>query len=113
LINDRGHVAGTSTFDEGNHVFLHTNRMRDLGDLGGFDIQLWGMNDAKDIVGWRNDWDFGPRAIACPQGGAMIDLPPLEGQESSQAFAVNASGWVIGNALLTDGQRRGVLWRLR
>jgi len=108
-INANGAVTGTDS----GHAFLYDNKLHDLGDLGGTDLQVWGINDLKDVVGWRLNPSTGPIAFVCFAGGPMTDLPAFPGQDSSQAFGINNSGDAVGNALLPDGQRRALVWHTR
>ena len=103
-LNDLGQVAGTSqTADHRTHAFLATNgQLLDLGTLGG-DQPGWtttaaGVNSAGQVVGYSYlpSGDF--RAFLY-SGGAMTDLGTLGG-DWSQAWAINASGQITGQAYL-------------
>jgi probable HAF family extracellular repeat protein len=112
-MNTDGNVTGYDTGPTDFHVFLYDGKLHDLGALGGSNPQIWGINDSKDVVGWRLDPATGPHAFVCFGGAPMTDLPAFPGQDSSQAFGINNAGDAVGNALLPDGQRRALIWYTR
>jgi probable HAF family extracellular repeat protein len=111
-MNKNGVIVGSSSDSTHYHLFLYDGKMHDLGDPGTFDT-IPGLNDLKDVVGWRLIQGTGAQAFVCLGGGAMTDLPQPPNQDESQAFAINNAGSAVGNALLKDGQRRALLWHCR
>ena len=76
----------------------------DLGDLGGGESVAYGLNDLGQVVGWSTVPDC-TTALGAPcrraflwQGGLMIDLGKLPGDEDSFARAINNSGTIVGTS---------------
>ena len=112
-INKNGAVIGTDDDGATNQAFLYDNKLRHLGELNDHDVKPFGINDAKDVAGWRMDENGSPRAWLSKAGAPLTHLPEFAGQESSQAFGINVNGDVVGNALMPDGQRIALRWRTR
>jgi probable HAF family extracellular repeat protein len=90
--------------------------MVDLGTLGGSESEAAAVNDSGEVVG------FAQTTAALPEGRygihhaffwtrarGMVDLGTLGGRES-RAFAVNASGHVVGSADNSEGHTHATLW---
>jgi len=101
-IDSLGRVGGSSmTADGRSHAFVWSaGTMRDLGTLGG-DQPGWtttaqGLNAAGQVVGYSYiaSGDFRAFRMA---GGPMQDMGTLGG-DWSQAYAINASGTITGQA---------------
>ena len=76
----------------------------DLGTLGGAEAAAFGLNDARQVVGW-SPIPGCPTALANPcrraflwDAGTMTDLGVLAGDEESTARAINAAGLVVGTS---------------
>ncbi|MFT4709873.1 MAG: putative HAF family extracellular repeat protein [Bacteroidia bacterium] len=76
----------------------------DLGDLGGGESVAFGLNDVGQVVGWSTlagctTSNGAPcRRAFLWQGGLMIDLGKLPGDEESFARAINNSGTIVGTS---------------
>jgi probable HAF family extracellular repeat protein len=118
-VNDRGQVVGASSNGIVTRPFLwEKERMLDLGTLRGTDDSFgraWAINARGDAAGVsRNRADTASQATLWPRApkGGIVALGSLEGGDQfSQAFAVNARGWVVGESALSDGSYRAFLWR--
>jgi probable HAF family extracellular repeat protein len=112
-VNANGQVVGWSdtvdTEDEAIHAFSWTAEggMIDLGTLGGrFDSYPLAVNASGQVVG---ESGRPPRAFTWTAQGGMVDLGTLGGAGSS-AWAVNATGQIVGYAGGLDNRARPVLW---
>ena len=114
-INNRGEVVGSAQTVGGphsiSHAFLWQNGyMQDLGTLGGTLSNAYGINDFCQIVGHSNlTGDIDYRAFLW-ENGVMQDIGTLCGTGSSQAFAINNLGQVVGTADAENGGMHAFLW---
>lgn len=125
-INERGQVVGISgECDDAvgdrsaTHAVLWENgRVIDIGDLGG---EFWhtpmDINDRGGAVGFGNPpgvvgGALRPHAFLWTRRGGIEDLGTLPGDSTSQAFAINIRGEVVGRSCAGVLARcRGVIWR--
>ena len=115
-INASGQVVGTSTTQGTSGVYWHAFRTAsngsitaasDLGSLGGTISEAHGINASGQAVGYSyiplgQALNFTPHAFRTAANGsidAASDLGTLGG-DSSDAFALNASGEVVGESSL-------------
>jgi len=72
-----------------------------------------GINAAGDIVGYGAHWEENEgvtHAFLCEnKRGVSIDLGNL-GQEDTRAYAINASGQVVGSSTTATGERHAFVW---
>jgi probable HAF family extracellular repeat protein len=129
-INDAGQIAGSSeTFDslptyQTWHAFRWDNgTMTDLGTTGGHDSHGGSINSSGVIVGRSMICWFDPKYPGQPCfpvgneyaarwiGNTGTDLGGLGGADS-EAYGINASGVIAGQANLPSGQqnRRATCW---
>jgi probable HAF family extracellular repeat protein len=84
----------------------------DLGVLGGLDSRGWALNDRGQVVG-HADTEPGSGHVGfhgfvwtpdVPNGttGTMTDLGALRGDTISTAYAINASGLIVGASMSRD-----------
>jgi uncharacterized membrane protein len=86
---------------------LPTFTIQQLGVLsGGTQSEATG-GSLTTIVGWGDVG--GTRHAVTFAGGSAVRLPEPSGATTSEAFAVNASGVIVG-AATTAGVRRGIVW---
>ncbi len=95
-INDNGQVAGYSQTSSGNRAFLwEYGSMLDLGTLGSGDSIGNALNGSGQVVGRSGV----PHAFLWTAGTGMTDLGDLDsGTRSSEAYAVNDSGLLVGGS---------------
>jgi probable HAF family extracellular repeat protein len=85
--------------------FVH----RDLGTLGGFSSYAQDINASGTVAGFSNTASGQIHAFRWTLGGGMVDLGTLPGDQESAAYAISASGDILG----TSGSLRGrtpVIW---
>jgi len=129
-VNDLGEVVGESTtalaptghpFVQGeidpevqHHPFLwsETGGMQDLGTLGGDFARARGINNASHVVGvsYLGGASSAYRAFLWDDGSGMWDLGVLPGHESSDAWAINESGEIVGMSYAANGKGLAFLW---
>ena len=109
-VNAKGQVIGLSlTADGATHVFSWTaaSGMIDLGALEG-DFSIMAVNASGQVVG--NTFTAGaPHAFLWTMAGGTIDLGTLGGA-SSFAFALNATGRVVGESTTADEAWHAFSW---
>ena len=116
-VNDAGQVAGWADVGGGMvHAALWTKgHADDLGTLPGFTSSLArGLNGRGQAVGWavsgKNLVDSLSTTHACLfSDGKARDLGTLGGRDS-QAFAINASGQIVGVSNVNGQVRHAFLW---
>jgi Predicted integral membrane proteins containing uncharacterized repeats len=113
LVVGLGYVVPHLSALDPRHAFAWTEStgMLDLGTLGGIDSQAVDVNDAGQVVGWS--FTVGS-LVSCPPApcihhaflwtatAGMVSLGTLGGT-NSEATAVNADGWVVGQSDVTQG----------
>jgi len=115
-LNNSGHVIGYSengvdidpTAPTGvsvAHTFLHDGTsMQDLGVLNAGDTLSvgLGLNETDQAVGFSESATADTAFVYAPASG-MTPLPALTNQTSSQAYALNNNGQVVGFATVQNG----------
>jgi probable HAF family extracellular repeat protein len=123
LVNNRGHVMGTSSLagDLVVHPFLWRHGvMRDLGTLGGDNGAAVWLTDNDEVVG---DADLpntppGCQSTSCIhhaflwRAGVMTDLGTLGADQCSRALMMNSRGQVVGTSIGVCGTQstHAFLW---
>lgn len=99
-INNLNDVVGTYFVPGGSpfqpHGFLYRQgTVTDLGTLGGASTYAYGVNDAGQIVGASDPGNAVGTAFIY-QNGSMAALPVSQGNNSSDALAINEHGVITG-----------------
>lgn len=100
-INDKGQITGHSD----GQVFLYED-----GVITGLGINGhgWDINNHGQIVGQLNDNGHG----FLYDNGIITDLGALPGHATSNAYAINDNGWIVGRSAVGDGHSwNAVLWK--
>jgi probable HAF family extracellular repeat protein len=117
-INDAGDaVGGSSAADGAFHAVLWSaaRGMEDLTPDSPFSLAT-DINNAGQVVGWsRAARGAPPRAVVWARGAGLVPLPPLPGDDASEALALNDRGQVVGRSARVvpgnaAGLARAVLW---
>jgi probable HAF family extracellular repeat protein len=99
-LNETGELVGgmTTAGDTMIHPFLWDGKkLRDLGTLGGsLGNAIW-INDAGTVVGVAQDASEHFRAFIW-KDGVMSDLGVAAGDQCGIAYAINASGQIVGSS---------------
>ena len=112
-INDAGVVMGISQIpgpiqSAPVHTFLYDKRtgagLQDIGTLGGNFTGGMDLNNAGQIAGTARLASNDIRAFRY-SGGVVQDLGTLEGDEQSEAVAINDSGYVVGTSSIPSRTR--------
>lgn len=89
----------------------------DLGTLAGTSTssgRAWAISDRGDVAGVsRNQDDSTSQATLWPNGspGSAVNLGSLDGDQFSQAYALNNRRLAVGESTVASGDGRAVLWR--
>jgi probable HAF family extracellular repeat protein len=126
-INERGQVAGESTFGRRDATrafrFTEADGMVSLGTLaGGFNSSGYGINNNGQVVGESDTGPilhpigrvrgfpfFGTHAFLWTEGDGMRDLGHLGGG-TSRATAISNTQQVVGTSSLIDGSAHAFSW---
>jgi probable HAF family extracellular repeat protein len=112
-INDSGVVMGTSQIpgpiqSAPVHTFLYDKRtgagLQDIGTLGGTFTGGRDLNNVGQIAGTARLASNDFRAFRY-SGGVVQNLGTLEGDEQSEAVAINDSGYVVGTSSIPTRTR--------
>lgn len=103
-INSAGDAAGSAQTSDGSmHAFLAIGaQLIDLGTLGGMSSYAYGMNDDREVVGYSSINASGDTHAFLVDHGVMIDLNSLIDSSRwtlTHAYAINASGQIVGSGL--------------
>ena len=106
-INNAGQIAGYGDAGDGRmHVFLyHHGVLTDLGNFGGLDVMIGGMNAQGQLVGTGNTPD-GPDMAFLSRDGVLADLnaliDPASGWAITSALDINDHGQIVAYACRAD-----------
>jgi len=112
-VNALGTVVGKADTEQmgATHAFAWADgQMTDLGTLGGANSVAYAVSDAGTIAGASDVDDTGTRHAFLYAGDQMQDLAPLPGMTGSAAYALNASGQVVGTSQ-TSSLKHATLWQ--
>ncbi|PNU21420.1 hypothetical protein C2E25_02370 [Geothermobacter hydrogeniphilus] len=110
-ITDNGQLAYALKSGEKwkSYLLRASGQNLELGDLGGGETLVKGLNASGVVVGVSRLADGSRHAFLWDQG-RMRDLGTLGGR-FSQALAINSRGQVVGWSHDADGRRHSVLWQ--
>lgn len=123
-VNDSGMVVGQANAMPSGYPWRHAFRwsdatgIQDLGVLaGGNESSAEDVNNAGVIAGWSDAMlgtDSTRRGFIWRPLMVKVALPPIGGATNlrSQAYALNASGWVVGSSQTATGQTHATLWKV-
>ena len=116
-VNETGVVVGTNgIFGEPRRGFVWTRMagMVELKTLGGIS-EARAVNDHGIVVG-RSSINFSSTTaiygVAWTAPDELVQLAPLPGYRTSEAFLVNNAGHVVGNSYDGTGRSRATMWQL-
>ena len=102
-INNLGQAAGTTTIgnqtNSQDSAFVYSNGVTQAIGLlpGGESIEVKGINDSGDVIGYSDGTGFSSHAFLY-HNGKMLDLSAALGPSSSFADGINNAGDVVGEA---------------
>jgi len=103
VMNDQGHVAGTSLLagDENRAAFLWSNhQMTDLGSLGGNATDAFAINNNDQVVGRSRTANTpGSHHPFLWENGQMIDLGVVASCTRGTATAINSRGEIVATPI--------------
>jgi probable HAF family extracellular repeat protein len=105
-INNSGQLAvsaADSLGDSRGYLYTDVSGYRDLGSLGGYRVEAWGINDAGHLVG-SSALPGGNvvHAFVWSEATGMQDLGALPGSSYSQAYAINNLDVIVGESLVAE-----------
>src|SRR5687768_6570030 len=113
-VSPQGYAVGDSyTFPGSNffHVFINRGSgIEDLGTMGGYGANAYGINSSGQIVGASATATSGQFRAFRYQNGVWTDLG-VGGGYRSYAIGINEAGDVVGSWLATNGSWTGFLYR--
>lgn len=104
-INNSGVVVGISSNGVASRATMWVNgQASDLGSVDGLTsttARAWGINNANSAVGYsrRDAGGSVSQATLWRPGQAPLNLGSLQPDSFSQAYAINASGVIVGSAV--------------
>jgi len=116
-VHESGGIAGSARTWDGSHAAMwNGGAIVDLGELPGGDVSAVGrgINGAGEVVGTSSVNDFDSRAVRWKPGAPLLELGKRlvsnpEGWLLTDAYDVNAAGWIVGIAQRPAGGERGFL----
>ena len=111
-VDDRGFVVGAADSADGpRHAFVEfRGRILDLHGVGSPSSGgAWGVNGSSEIVGWRADPPNLAARATLWSAGETLDLGTLGGP-TSEAYAIDAWGSIVGRADTAAGVGHAFLW---
>jgi len=123
-LNNPGQIVGAafvSASSQTHAFFLDGSVMIDLKTLGGNFSDARDLNDTGYVVGWSyvDPNPTSPRRAfiwrdansnGLSDAGEMKDLGTLSGDAHSEAFDINATGYVVGASYTAAGVSRAAIW---
>lgn len=112
-INESGEIVGSFSTQCESHAFLYRGgELMDLGMLGPYVTEAYGINNRGQVVGYYWTDDFIPRAFLWDDGG-FVDLntlsPPLSGWQFGEAQDINDNGQIVGSGWRAFGAGGGAI----
>jgi probable HAF family extracellular repeat protein len=114
-INARGDVVGWSTSADGPRAFLFTDAdgLVELPALPGRDWSFArDINNLGVIVGTASSGKEDAGSAVLWMNGGVTDLGTIEGAVSSDAWAINDKGRIVGSSTFEEGQTHAFLYEV-
>jgi hypothetical protein len=111
-VDESGHAVGDAEDENGGSQAVHFNIATSIYTSlpGGLSAQ--GVNNLNQIVGGTSVGGVNLALFWSSPTANPIPLPPLAGDVSSDAFAVNDDGIVVGESASGVSPKRGAVWRV-
>jgi probable HAF family extracellular repeat protein len=107
--NDSGQIVGDARINGQRRAFLVTDNdgvfanggaaLIDLGTLGGAEAWAYDLNSSGQVAGSANVPKWGARHAFLYSNDTMSDLGTLGGYTSSDGYAINDAGQVVGSSM--------------
>jgi probable HAF family extracellular repeat protein len=108
-VNNRGQIIGYTTPDNIQAVLWWRGQTTLLGTLGSEWSIAYDVNDRGQIVGASGNQAGHTHAFLW-EGGKMVDLGTMDGDEESYAGGINNRGQVVGYSYTRNVSHHALMW---
>src|SRR5258708_3682657 len=112
-LKEQGYVVGFCYQNDESNAFLYRysdGSIQDIGSIGGKATAATAINNANQIVGYSADGSNNVLAFSYVQNQGITSLGTLVGGSNSEAFALNASGQIVGDSQADGDTHRPALF---